>query len=292
MKENKMNATIAITFMIAALIMLAALSLAIGKWSFGGSRYTFTVDFPDATGISANSAVKYAGATVGRVTAVNLIPRAEQTQDPLTHAFNCVAVVIQIDQNLEIGEDSTIIIKQDGIGISAKYVLITPGPDRNAKAVADGSVMQGEMPFDLADLIQPAGQALQQAKALITQLKPVLNRLDTLSIKLSDSLPPLIDNANIFLKNSNGVMANLNTPQNREHLSDVLTNLQVSTDNLKVVSSNAKALTATLADKPWRIIWGGSTVPAPSEQAVLKSNKVIPLKPDVDVTSGANPSKN
>ena len=66
----------------------------------------------------------------------------------------------------------------------------------------------------------------------------------------------------------------------------MIANLRVSTDNLKVVSSNAKALTATLAARhPWRVFWGGPTVPAPSENEVLKSNKVIRLTPDVDVNA-------
>jgi len=54
-------------------------------------------------------------------------------------------------------------------------------------------------------------------------------------------------------------------------------------ENLKVVTTNAKALTQTLAEKPWRVIWGGSTVKPPPEREVLDSNNVIKLKPDVDV---------
>ena len=185
MKDNKTNATISILCLIAAILMAAALSFAIGKWSFGGSRYSFTVEFPDATGISSNSEVKYAGATVGRVVSVKLIPRADQKQDPLTKKFNCIAVLVEIDQNLEIGEDAKAIIKQDGIGISAKYVLITPGPNRDSKPLVNGSEIQGQMPFDLADLIQPAGEALTKANAMIDELQPMVGRLDALTDKMS-----------------------------------------------------------------------------------------------------------
>ena len=66
----------------------------------------------------------------------------------------------------------------------------------------------------------------------------------------------------------------------------MIDSLRVSTENLKVVSYNAKALTATLAAKPWRVFWGGATVPPPTETQALDSNKVIRLKPDVQV----NPS--
>jgi hypothetical protein len=65
----------------------------------------------------------------------------------------------------------------------------------------------------------------------------------------------------------------------------MLDSLRVSTENLKVVSTNAKALTATLAAKPWRVFWGGSTILPPSEDEILKSNQVLRLKPEVDVNA-------
>ena len=285
MKDNQSNAVIAITCLVAAVLMAAALSFSIGKWHLGNSGYKIKILFPNATGINPNSAVKYAGADVGTVREVRLLPRSEQTKDPTTNLVNCVEIVAEINGNIEMGDDVTAVIKQDGIGIAAKYVLLTPGPDPNSKDLVDGSVVQGEMPFDLADLIQPAGQALMQAKALITQLQPVLGRLDTLSQSLSTQLPPLINHADQFLQNGNQVMANFNTPEGRARLNAMLDSLRVSSENLKVVSSNAKALTATLAEKPWRVLWGGPTVPAPSEDDVLKSDHVIRLKQDVDVNA-------
>jgi ABC-type transporter Mla subunit MlaD len=287
MKENRINAITAIVFCIAALIMLGALSFAIGKWSWGRTGYELIIKFPNATGIAPNSEVKYAGAHAGRVREVRLIPRPDETQDPATKLFNCVEVVVEVDNKIEIGQDVTATIKQDGFGISAKYVLLTPGPDHDSKALVDGDVVQGEMPFDLSDLIQPAGDALEQAKSLVTKLGPVMDRLDVLSQKMSTSLPPLMDHADKFLQDGDGVLANFNTPAGRKRLNDMLDSLRVSTENLKVVSTNAKALTATLAEKPWRVFWGGSTVKPPSEDDILKSNQVLRLKPDVDVNAAA-----
>jgi len=283
MQENKINATIAITALIAAVLMCAALSFAIGKWSFGQTGYELVIKYPNATGITPNSEVKYAGAHAGRVKAVELIPRAEQTTDPATGLFNCVQVVVQIDNQLEIGKDVSATIKQDGFGISAKYVLLTPGPDHSSPALANGDVIQGRMPFDLSDLIQPAGEAMEQAKALLTKLGPVMDRLDSLSAKMETDLPPLMNHADKFLQDGDGVLANFNTPEGRKRLNEMLDSLRVSTENLKVVSTNAKALTATLAEKPWRVFWGGATVKPPSEADILNSNEVIRLKPDVDV---------
>ncbi len=292
MKESRINALIAISTVVAAVIMLAALSFAIGKWSLGGHRHELIIRFPNASGINANSEVKFAGAPCGRVKEVRLIPRADQTVDPFTKQFNCVEVVTEIDPQLEVGEDVKATIKQDGLGISAKYILLTPGPDHDSKDLADGAVLQGESPFDLTDLLQPAGEALSDARELIGSLKPVLSRLgpvmdrfDSLSQNLQSNLPPLMTHADKLMKDGDSVLANFNTPEGRERINNILASLSVATENLKVVSSNAKALTATLAAKPWRVFWGGTTVTAPTESQVLKSNSVIRLKPDVDDSS-------
>lgn len=288
MKENKSNLVIAITCLVAALFMLGALSFAIGKWSLGSGGYEVVIKFPNATGINANSEVKYAGAHAGRVKEVRLIARKDQTVDPGTKLFNCVEVVIQVDTDVEIGDDVSATIKQDGFGIAAKYVLLMPGPNHDSPALADGAVIQGETPFDLSDLIQPAGEALDQAKAMVTQLGPILDRLDTLSQKLNTSLPPLMDHADKFLEDGDGVLADLNTTGSKENINELLNSLRVSTENLKVVTTNAKALTATLADKPWRVFWGGSTIKPPPESEILQSNSVIPLKPEVEVNGPAS----
>jgi ABC-type transporter Mla subunit MlaD len=282
MPENRITAII---FIIAAVVMLAALSFAIGKWSFGKNGYELTIKFPNATGITANSEVKYAGAQAGRVKLVRLISRQDQTIDPATKLFNCVEVVVDIDNKLQIGNDVAATIKQDGFGISAKYVLLTPGPNHDSPALVNGDVVQGEMPFDLSDLIQPAGEALTQAKALVTQLGPVMNRLDKISASMETSLPPLMSHADKFLTDGDSVISNFNTPEGKRRLNEMLDSLKVSTENLKVVSTNAKALTATLAEKPWRVFWGGPTVLPPSEDEILKSNEVLRLKKDVDVNA-------
>jgi len=186
MQENKINATIAIISLIAAVLMAAALSFAIGKWSWGKHGYELTIKFPNSSGITANSEVKYAGVHAGRVREIRPIARQDQTEDPGTKLFNCVEVVVEVDNKIEIGDDVAATIKQDGFGISAKYVLLTPGPDHASKALVDGDHVQGEMPFDLADLIQPAGDALEQAKSLVAQMQPVMVRLDALSQKNVD----------------------------------------------------------------------------------------------------------
>jgi ABC-type transporter Mla subunit MlaD len=296
MKDNRINSLIAGIALIAAVLMCAALSFAIGKWSFGTPGNTFTVKFPNATGITPNSEVKFAGAHAGKVKAVRLIARKDQDQDANTSLFNCVEVVIEVDKSLEIGNDVAVTIKQDGFGISPKYVLLTPGPNHDSPDLADNATLQGEMPFDMSDLIQPAGEALTQAKVLVAELRPALKKLGPIMDRMdgiTDQLKPMIGHADKLMTDGDQVLANFNSPEGKKRLQDMMSSLAVATENLKVVSYNAKALTATLAAKPWRVFWGGATVPPPSENAALESTRVIHLQPDVQVNPSPNstPSK-
>ena len=275
MKENRSNAIIALSTVVAAVVMLGALSLAIGKWSFSQHRHEIIIRFPNASGIQANSEVRYAGAPAGRVKEVRLIARQDQTIDPFTKRYNCVEVVAEVDPAIEIGDDALATIKQDGLGISAKYILFTPGMDHESKLLGDDAVLQGEAPYDLTDLMQPAGEALAQAKQLLTNLGPMMNRFDSLSESLQNALPPLMGHADKLMVDGDGVVALFNSPEGKQRLNELMSNLRVATENLKVISYNAKALTATLAQKPWRVFWGGSTVTPPTEAAVLKSDKLI-----------------
>jgi phospholipid/cholesterol/gamma-HCH transport system substrate-binding protein len=289
MKENRSNMIIALGAVVAAILMCAALSFAIGKWSFGDNGYKVTIKFPNATGITANAQVKMAGVPVGRVLSISTIARKDEDIDPKTSEYNCVNVVVSIQRDVDLGKDVGAVIKQDGFGISAKYVLLTPGPNHDSPSLADNDVIQGEPPFDLSDLIQPAGEALTKANVLVTKLGPALDKLEALGDKMTDELPPLMTNANKFLNDGDAVPANFNTPDGKKRLNDLLNSLRVSMENLKVVTTNAKALTQTLAEKPWRVVWGGATVKPPPEKEVLDSNNVIKLKPDVDVDADRYP---
>jgi ABC-type transporter Mla subunit MlaD len=254
--------------------MLIALSFAIGKWSMGGHKHEIIVRFPVASGLNANSEVKFAGAPVGRVKVIRIIARKDQTEDPFTKNVNCVEVVAEVDPNVEIGDDCKATIKQDGLGISARYLLFTPGPDPNSKLLADDATVQGEEPFELNDLLQPAGEALTQAKNLLTNLEPSVDRLDT----ITQNIQPLMSHADKLMTDGDQIVAVFNTPDGKEKLKNLIANLNVATENLKVVSSNAKAFTATIAQKPWRVFWGGNTVAAPPEDEVMKSDNAIPLQ--------------
>lgn len=354
MKENKTNAVVAGTAITAAILMTLALSFAIGKWSLGGKSHTFIVLFPSASGISASSEVKLAGAPIGRVKSIKLIPLEEQTQDPLTKYYNSVAVTVRVDPNAQIQEECTATLKQDGIGLSPQYLLFTPGRNHQAKLLEDGATIQGQLPQDITSLVQTAGTTLLKADALIEEMQPAMDQiknlsgtmnerlpgflgktenlvdslngvmssfsspddrdklkklvsnldtfavkgsgtlvkadlfidradpaidqLKTLSTTMNEHLPGLLGRTEQLVTNSNGFISTVGTPEQEEKLKKLISNFGIISDNLKVISYNTRALTATLAEAPWRVVWGGKTIQPPSADQVLKSDKPLPVQ--------------
>ena len=65
---------------------------------------------------------------------------------------------------------------------------------------------------------------------------------------------------------------------NEVNLGKTLAELRVTSQNLKVITTYAKTLTAALAEKPSTLVWGHKKHELPSEQAILDSSE--PLRVD------------
>ena len=259
MNEKNSNLLIGLLSIVGALIMLLALSLAIGRWSFLSNHHRVQVRFPIVEGIDVHSEVKLAGAPVGHVLSIHLLTHDEQDLNPNTRKYNYVVVTAELDDNqITIGSDFKALVKQDGLGIAPKYLLLVPGPDRNALPLTESQYLQGEEAHELTDLAQPMGEALDKANRLLDNLGGAFTKLDSLREKtdhlvddMSQTLTkagPLVDDTEVLEKEVGQFLADFDSPSERAKINKLLTNLGVVTDNLKVVSSNSKALTKTLAE--------------------------------------------
>ncbi len=63
-----------------------------------------------------------------------------------------------------------------------------------------------------------------------------------------------------------------------KQISGRMQELSVVLQNLKVVSTHAKTLSKTLAEKPNRLIFSGKTPALPSEQEIIRSTKPVPTR--------------
>ena len=83
--------------------------------------------------------------------------------------------------------------------------------------------------------------------------------------------------ASALLDSLDGVVKN-----NEADLRKLVEELRITSQNLKVLTTYAKALTARLAEKPSSLIWSGKKRELPSEKTILESSEpvLIEEKPD------------
>jgi len=64
--------------------------------------------------------------------------------------------------------------------------------------------------------------------------------------------------------------------KNESAVTKAVLDLKNVLENFKVVATYAKTFMGTVARKPWRLLWGGPVPRLPSEESILKTDKVVP----------------
>ncbi len=132
----------------------------------------------------------------------------------------------------------------------SNFVHNADGALTNAsQVVAKFRTDYGELVGKLHTLLSQATNIASGADAAIKQVSAFVNRADTL------------------IKNNQG------------DFHQILAELRVVSQNLKVVSTYTKTLTSTLAERPSRLIWGFKKARLPSEEDILESLEPLPQPP-------------
>jgi ABC-type transporter Mla subunit MlaD len=137
-----------------------------------------------------------------------------------------------------------------------------------------------------SSLLGQGSNLIQHADSAVTNADQVLARLNTDYPELEARLNSLLIQGNGLETNADSTITQLNglaaradglIVSNQDNVAQILSDLHVVSQNLKVVSTDTKALTATLGERPSRLIWGIHKNKLPSEQEILKSSEPIPL---------------
>jgi len=123
-------------------------------------------------------------------------------------------------------------------------------------AVAKVSEIIGRLKSDYSDLVPKLTSLLAQGKVVATNADLALHQVNA-----------LISRADNLIKN------------NEDNLGQIVAELHVASQNLKVITTYTKALTATLGEKPSRLIWGRGKNQLPSEKEILESPTPVPIEP-------------
>ena len=315
MKKNASDYFVALAVVACSLVLLGALTYALGGWKPPSRGRTLEVDFSDVTGVKPHTEVRYAGAPAGSVTAIRLLTESERNALPSDKLRNAVRVSVALDEKLPaLPADVSAGISSDTL-LSDKFIALTGGSPGAAR-LADGAQLQGHGGGSIDELINSVGPFLEKTEAAISGIEPLLMKtseaVDAVKTGVSDILPKVgmvaeelkttATSADALLKHADKMIADNEGPlkadlvelrttlgrvqdtmksatallnRTDKNLDARMAELGVVLQNLKVVSTHAKAFTQAIGEKPNRVIFSGKPQSLPSEESILRSSRPV-----------------
>ena len=305
MKKSISDYFVALSVILCSAVLLAALTIALTGFRLKKPTRTLQIDFEDVTGVKLHSEVRYAGAPAGRVIAMRHLSREQRETG--ANKRNAVRVTVSLlDEIPPLPADVVATLSSDTM-LSPSFVALSAGTP-GGETLANNALIDGHPAYGIPQIAAAAGPLIDNANKLIDSLNATAGNLNTtvtsVRTNLDDFMPkisPVLDtaktdleelqriikglddvekNANDVLKNANGVFDNAGkfVGTTDKSLQEQMKELRVILLNLKVVSTHAKALVDTLAEKPNRIIFSGKTQTLTPESDILKSREPLPAR--------------
>jgi ABC-type transporter Mla subunit MlaD len=129
-----------------------------------------------------------------------------------------------------------------------------------------------------SNLVNNADSTILNANGAVTKLRTDYDGLVVRLNSLFNQAQGIATNADVAMLKVSVVLDRVDgvVKTNEVDLAKIVSELRVVSQNLKVVSTYAKSLTATLAEKPSRLIWSKKTNELPGEKEILESSEPIP----------------
>src|SRR5438309_3276773 len=291
MKKNLSDYLVALSVIACSIVLLAALTFALSGFRLKKPGRTLQIQYEDVTGIKVHSEVRYAGAPAGRVIAMRHLTPAERAK--LSNKKDAVINTVELDDGIPpLPADVTATLSADTL-LAPKFVALSAGTP-GGKTLANNAAIEGHPAYGLEQitaaarpLFENANKLLDNLNATVTGLKGDLEQFTPKLGPLADSLKIDVDNLQNVITNLEGVAkgadklfgtANTFISGTDKQLQEQLKQLHVVLLNLKVVTTHAKALVETLAEKPNRLIFSGKPATLTPESEILKSLKPLPAK--------------
>jgi ABC-type transporter Mla subunit MlaD len=298
MKKNFSDYVVALSVIACSVVLLAALTMALSGFRLKKPTRTLQIDFEDVTGVKLHSEVRYAGAPAGRVIAMRHLSRDQR--ESATNKRNAVRVTVSLADDIPpLPADVIATLSSDTL-LAPMFVALSAGTP-GGETLANNAVVEGHPAYGIQQIAAAAGPLVDNANKLIDTLSRTVTNLDgtitTVRTGLDEfmpKIPPLIDTAKTdldelqrIIKGLDEVEKNANTllesagkfvGNTDKQLQEQMKELRVILLNLKVVSTHAKALTQSLAEKPNRILFSGKGNTLTPEAEILKSKEPLPAK--------------
>ena len=291
MKRNLSDYFVALFVIACSIVLLAALTFALSGYRLKKPTRTLQINYEDVTGIKVNSEVRYAGAPAGRVIAMRHL--TAQEREASANKRDAVRVTVSLDEGIPpLPTDVSATLSSDTL-LSPKFVALSAGTP-GGETLANNAAIEGHPAYGLEQITAAAGPLFENANKLlsdlsvtVTGLKKDLDQFTPKLGPLADSLKTDVDNLQNVITNLDGVAKGADTflstgntfiKSTDKQLQEQLKQLHVTLLNLKVVTTYAKALVETLAEKPNRVIFSGKPAKLTPESEILKSSKPVPAR--------------
>ena len=315
MKRNFSDYFIALGVILCSAVLLGALAYALGGRQAKAAR-TLEIDFIDVTGIRLHSELRYAGAPAGSVSKIRLLTNEERIVSAGGERFNAVRVIVDLFEGVpDIPSDVVASISSDTL-LSEKFIALSAGTPQAPKLANGALLQgrSGASIDDLLGSIEPLVKSVQEILASIQPVvEKVSGTLDTVKDGVDEALPKiskvadtaqsalisaetLLKRAEKLIADNEGAvsvdLAELKTTMTKlqevlkttdgmigntdKQIAARMKELAVVLQNLKVATTQAKAFTQTIGERPHRLIFGGKAQTLTPENEILRSEKPVP----------------
>jgi ABC-type transporter Mla subunit MlaD len=202
-------------------------------------------------------------------------------------------VTVSLDEKIPpLPTDVTATLSSDTL-LSPKFVALSAGTP-GGETLANNETIEGHPAYGIEQLTASAGPLLDNANKLLNDMSVMVTGLKKDLDQFTPKLGPLADSLKMDVDNLQNVVTNLDNlakgadavlgtfdrfvSGTDKQLQEQLKQLHVTLMNLKVVTTYAKALVETLAQKPNRLIFSGKPATLTPESEILKSSKPMPAK--------------
>ena len=291
MKRNISDYLVALFVIACSIVLLAALTFALSGYRLKKPTRTLQINYEDVTGVKVNSEVRYAGAPAGRVIAMRHLTAKER--EASANKKDAVRVTVSLYEEIPpLPTDVTATLSSDTL-LSPKFVALSAGT-LGGQTLANNAAIEGHPAYGLEQITAAAGPLFDNANKLLDNLNVTVTGLKKDLGEFTPKLGPLADSLKLDVDNLQNVVKNLDSlakgadnvlgtadtfiSTTDKQLQEQLKQLHVTLLNLKVVTTYAKALVETLAEKPNRVIFSGKPAKLTPESEILKSNRPLPAK--------------
>src|SRR6184192_99261 len=291
MKRNFSDYIVALSVILTSAVLLAALTIALSGYRLKKPERTLQIKYEDVTGIKVHSEVRYAGAPAGRVIAMRHLNADERAKS--ANKNDAVIVTVELDEKIPpLPVDVTATLSADTL-LAPKFVALSAGTP-GGKTLANNAAIEGHPAYGIEQITAAAGPLFENANKLLDNLDTTVTDLHGDLGEFMPKLGPLADSLKIDIDNLQNVLKNLESVSKGadqfigsantfigttdKSIQEQMKELHVILLNLKVVTTHAKALVDSLAEKPNRVIFSGKAPKLTPEDEIIKSSKPLPGK--------------